>query len=344
MIILLILFLLLVSSCSKVIEEQERVPVVVLSSLLIEETKTKSEDTNTLMLDTICDDIHIQVECLATKRKAETYPPKSKTSWGNTSLNTLWTINDDIGIYMMRSTGIPDTLIDINNSKYRALKSGSSSSFYAINTPLYYPDNISKRVNFFAYYPYASVAGTELSLVKIKDASVEANYKALPYVLPSDQTNNIAASDLMCATKQTNKSKTSPVETFSFYHKLSLVTIIINNTIAFNGKQLTMTQLTGNKITSDGTLNIDDGTITKGTQTFSPFNSTSYTLTSGTKRYIDFIINPCIISNSVTEDDMRLILTIASKTYSIPIKPSTSTFEFKQGYRHNITINLSTVL
>lgn len=349
--IVILLITLLLSSCSKIMDEQERVPVVVFSSFTgqdieIEEegAATKSEHDPVFVLDTICDDMRIVMELTGSvERSAKTYTPNTKTSWTTPGFTTTWTPSDNIGVYMRRSS-IADPAIDMANVKYTTLASGRSVSFAASANALYYPVDVAKTVNFYAYYPYNNSLGTESSIVNFIDATDEADFTSLSYSISPNQTSGIASCDLMAAQRQTNKSRTSPVSAFTFQHKLCLFTIILQNTANFNGKQLTEVKLAGTKVTGKGTLNLDTGTLTPTATEFSPNNKTTRTLQNTSSQYIDFIINPCRVNLSSNSNGnlMKIVFTIGSNTYTIPVKGSDGYFDFLAGKRHYVTVNLST--
>lgn len=348
--ILLVVAMLLLASCSQKEYEQLRMPVVFISSVAnndvevdVRSEQTKANPTSGLFAETVCDSVRIQIHYNgATKRNGKTYRSLTKTAWQASEGTTNWVANDNIGIYVRRTTGGADPNVDLNNIKYNTQSNSQTGTFTPVSTTIYYPELTTKTVSFFAYYPYDNIAGTEPSLIKFVDQADEADYTSISYDILTDQTTTkFAASDLMVATKQTGKSKSNLAGQFTFNPKLSLFSLTLNCTSPFSGKSLTRIELTGTKVTSKGTVNLDSGNITpETTTTFIPYSTRSRILNSGSALNYNFIINPCSIS---ANGDMNLVLTINAKVYTIPIIPPSPPFSFVGGSQHKITVNLTTV-
>lgn len=127
-----------------------------------------------------------------------------------------WEVNDNIGIYMI---GHSDELVKENaeNIRYTTTSAGANATFTPGNTAetIYYPVDITQKVDFIAYHPY--------------NASVNN------YIYPVDLTNqgNQSAIDLMMAQKANNngagydKTNILPVNLI-FTHQLAKVILNVS--------------------------------------------------------------------------------------------------------------------
>jgi hypothetical protein len=115
-----------------------------------------------------------------------------------------WTANSAIGIFMM-NTG---TVTDAGGFNRQYITADGSGSFApaAADQTIYFPVDETKKVDFTAYYPYASTltSGTTVTLNL------------------SDQSNQ-SALDFLVANKVTGKDKTDPTVALVFTHKLARI-------------------------------------------------------------------------------------------------------------------------
>lgn len=149
-------------------------------------------------------------------------PKVSNSTAGNT-----WTKDDPIGIYMVNN-GLTSVVDEAENVKYTAysLKSNNTVATFIeadYKTSIYYPVDINKKVDFFAYHPY--------------NASVSN------YVYPIDLSTQIPLTniDLMLSQRANNagagydKTNKSPIN-LVFDHQLVKVELVISKTAGVTGE------------------------------------------------------------------------------------------------------------
>lgn len=139
-----------------------------------------------------------------------TATPQTKVATDNAG-NSIWNINDPIGIYMV-DNGTTTIVESAENIPYKATTASASTSFAASGTDVIrYPTDIPTKVDFIAYHPYNSSV---------------TNW-VYPIVL-WNQTSQTAI-DLMHATADNlgaGYDKTSSNVNFTFSHQL--VKLILN--------------------------------------------------------------------------------------------------------------------
>ena len=134
--------------------------------------------------------------------------------------NSVWEQGDPIGIYMVGNGGIV-VAESVNNIKYTAVSAGASTAFDAAGATIYYPVNVSEKVDFIAYHPRC-------------EAVMNWTYQ----VNVATQTPQTAI-DLMWAKADNSgagydKTNTSPIN-FTFGHQLVKLVINVSKGVAVAG-------------------------------------------------------------------------------------------------------------
>lgn len=173
-----------------------------------------------------------------------------------TALNT----SNAVGVFV---TSTADGFSGYNNIQHSVATGGGLSS----STTMNYPTADGATVNIYAYAPYN------------EEWSTQGNQN---FSVSTDQTSDAGylASDLLWASKSGQASSTEAVS-LTFYHKMSLLNITINND-AESGVDLTNAQvlITGAQIST--TFNTSDGTVGSATGDATPIKAVS-ALGTGTK-------------------------------------------------------------
>lgn len=154
---------------------------------------------------------------------------------GTRASGTTWAKGDAIGVYMR--TGENNQAVNV---KYTTPGDGL---FSAATTGIELPSDGS-NVNFIAYYPYQST---------ITDLMYPINV--------ADQTS-LPSIDLLYSNNAQNASKDNASVNLNFKHMLSL--LVLNITAGDGVSSLSGVSLAINGITTDGTFNLADGTISLG--------------------------------------------------------------------------------
>lgn len=125
-----------------------------------------------------------------------------------------WEANDQIGIYMYEADQI--SLNDYALAKENVLYISDADGKFTVDTsndPIYYPQT--DKVDFYAYYPYQELDN---------DGYYEADITKQNLV--DDPYFDQGAVDFMTATIE-DATKSTTAESFTFYHKLSKLTLVI---------------------------------------------------------------------------------------------------------------------
>lgn len=102
-----------------------------------------------------------------------TAAPQTKAAIDGTG-NSLWEINDPIGIYMVGNGGTT-VAESAENVKYLASAAGASTSFNYAGTVIYYPVNTPAKVDFIAYHPYSSLVANWVYPVDVATQTSQTN-------------------------------------------------------------------------------------------------------------------------------------------------------------------------
>lgn len=224
-----------------------------------------------------------------------------------------WTLNDRIGIYMLKN-GQPLNSSNIaesaDNVEYKAQIGGNVISGFApaSGTPIFYPQN-GDNVDFIAYYPYKS------SLTN--------------YSYPVDVSNqtNPADIDVLYSNNATNYNKNSNMVDLQFNHALSKLNFTLTSGVG--SPSLTGAKIEITNLASTASLNLANGTVTttNSGQTVTP-NTAINGLSSSA------IVIPQTLSGT------KLIITLADNVSKFEWDFPSAT-EFLEGKSHQYSITVS---
>lgn len=156
-----------------------------------------------------------------------------------------WDAQDAIGIYMLKSGTATVSGGNANRCYVTPTATGNFSPADAAQA-IYFPMQTADKVDFRAYYPYATLKGD--------DYPIDLTDQTVP-----------AAIDLMCSDNVTRRDKTDPVVALNFRHRLSRISVSVLAGTGFTTadlKGLTITlsnqPCTGTYRIPDDKLNADD--------------------------------------------------------------------------------------
>lgn len=213
---------------------------------------------------------------------------------------TTWDKGDAIGIYM--KSGQTNQALNV---KYTTSGDGV---FSAATTGIEFPSDGS-NVDFIAYYPYQSTITDLTYPINV------ANQASLPTI------------DLLYSNNAVNTNKNDALVGLNFKHMLSL--LALNITAGDGISSLSGASITITGVTTEGTFNLEDGTVTLGS-------------TKGT-------VNPAITANTSTATVNAILLpgqdlaatklsfTLNGKVYEWT--PSVQNFESSKKYTYSVQLS-----
>jgi hypothetical protein len=224
------------------------------------------------------------------------------------AVGTTWDRGDAIGAFMLESggTGIAD---NASNRQYVSASGNGSFTPASEGDTIYYPAD-QRRVDFIAYYPYAS------------------GLQGFAYPVDvSDQTNQ-AKIDLMTAERVSGGGPSAGSVALRFRHRLSRVELEIKA-----GTSLTDAALAGLKASITGQRTTGSFDINANTLTPSGAGGASISLRMmGNGKSGEGILLP-----SEAQEGRQLVFTLGGKEFRYTIPAGN---EFKAGIRNKYTITL----
>lgn len=227
--------------------------------------------------------------------------------------NSVWSINDPIGIYMV-ANGTTTIAENAENIPYKATTPNPSTQFVPLGaTTIYYPVNTSPKVGFIAYHPYSS--------------------SVVNWIYPVDVSTQTPQTDidLMYATANNGGvgyDKTSTNVNFTFSHQLAK--LIINVSI---GQGVTGTVSAVSIKGMNTTAKFDLTGVAGLTDLGTPQAITPYTATTGT-RY-EAILLPITALNTTHSVTFT---TTAGETYTWAMSNDISALVAGSIYVYDITL------
>lgn len=89
--------------------------------------------------------------------------------------NSIWSINDPIGIYMV-ANGTTTVADGAENTPYKATTAAASTSFAPSGaTTIYYPVNTPAKVDFIAYHPYSALVSNYVYNVNVANQTPQTD-------------------------------------------------------------------------------------------------------------------------------------------------------------------------
>lgn len=135
---------------------------------------------------------------------------------GATTLSISWTASQDrVGMY-----GMAGGTTIASNLPYSAAATASKTAFIADGTYLMWADSTTAH-NFYAYYPYSSTAGNDVTAVALTVPSVQTQSAA-------DNTAHLAWTDFLYASKTGVTEQSSPSVELHFAHATSLLQLTLS--------------------------------------------------------------------------------------------------------------------
>lgn len=233
-----------------------------------------------------------------------------------TSGGDQWTLNDPIGIFMLKN-GQPLNSSNIaegaDNIEYKAQADGNAISGFtpASGTPIFYPQN-GDNVDFVAYYPYKSSLVNYTYPVNVSDQTTPANID----VLYANTAN----------TNPGGYSKTSGTVDLQFSHALSKLSFtLISGT---GSPDLTGAKIEITNLATTAEINLPDGTVTA---TNSGQILIANTATDGLSS--SAIVIPQTLSGT------KLIVTLADNVSKFEWTFTNTQFEQGKNHQYSITVS-----
>lgn len=160
--------------------------------------------------------------------------------------DTTWEVDDAIGIFALNEGEAlsAESIYDgMDNIEYRNNAAGVTADFEAASTPIMFPGDGTK-LDFVAYYPYTTAVTED-------------------YLLPIDvaEQTPLSSIDVLYASAH-NQNKHNPSVPLIFTHQLSQVAITLT---AESGISLVDVEMILQNATTEGSMDLVDGTITLGT-------------------------------------------------------------------------------
>lgn len=226
--------------------------------------------------------------------------------------NSVWSINDPIGIYMV-ANGTTTIAENAENIPYKATTPNLSTQFAPLGaTTIYYPVNTSEKVGFIAYHPYSS--------------------SVVNWVYPVDVSTQTRQTDidLMYATANNGGGgydKTSTNVNFTFSHQLAKLIINVSIGQGVTGA-VSAVSIKGMNTTAKFDLTGEAGLTDWGT----PQAITPYMATAGTK------YEAILLPTALSADNTVSFTTTAGETYTWAMSNNITSLVAGSIYVYDITL------
>jgi len=224
--------------------------------------------------------------------------------------NSLWDLNDPIGIYMVNN-GTTTVAEGAENIRYTAVQAGATTTFNPGGTAIYYPVNETNKVSFIAYHPHNAAVANYVYPVNLATQSSQTGID----LMYAAANNGGAGYD---------KAYNAAIN-FTFGHKLAK--LVMNISKVGLTDNITAVSITGMNTKANFDLTGVDGLTGEGT----PQAITPATITAETK--YEAILLPATLGTGHTVE-----FTAGGNTYVWKMSEDIAKLEAGRIYTYDVTI------